>query len=63
MIPNKFQYIYLTNDSNKHPMYQHFHLVHYLCIKSAIEVNNPDEVIFNALAGLDGDVDDLFGGK
>ena len=26
-------------------------------------VNNPDEVIFNALAGLDGDVDDLFGGK
>ena len=26
-------------------------------------INNPDEVIFNALAGLDGDVDDLFGGK
>mgnify|MGYP003135091352 CR=1 FL=1 len=26
-------------------------------------INNPDELIFNALAGLDGDVDDLFGGK
>ena len=26
-------------------------------------INNPDEVLFNALAGLDGDVDDLFGGK
>ena len=26
-------------------------------------VNNQDEVINNALAGLDGDVDDLFGGK
>lgn len=26
-------------------------------------VNNPDEVIFDALAGLDGDLDDLFGDK
>ena len=26
-------------------------------------INNPDDVIFSALAGLDGDVDDLFGGK
>ena len=26
-------------------------------------INNPDEVIFNALAGLDGDIDDLFGKK
>ena len=44
MIPNKFQYVYLTHDGNKHPMYQDFHLTHYICIKSAIEVNNPDEV-------------------
>ena len=44
MIPNKFHYVYLTHDNNKHPMYQKFHLLHYLCIKSAIEVNNPDEV-------------------
>ena len=44
MIPNKFQYVYLTHDGNKHPMYKKFHLMHYICIKSAIEVNNPDEV-------------------
>ena len=44
MIPNKFHYVYLTHDGNKHPMYQEFHLVHYLCIKSAMEVNNPTEV-------------------
>ena len=44
MIPNKFQYVYLTHDGNEHPMYRKFHLIHYLCIRSAIEVNKPEEV-------------------
>ena len=46
MIPNIFQYVYLTHDGNTHPMYQSFHLIHYLCIKSAIEVNQPEAVNF-----------------
>ena len=44
MIPNKFHFVYLTTKDNIHPMYQEFHLMHYLCIKSAMVVNLPDEI-------------------
>ena len=44
MIPNRFHFVYLTTKDNIHPMYQEFHLMHYLCIKSAMVVNSPDEI-------------------
>lgn len=38
MIPNKFHFIYLTHTKK----FKQFSLIHYLCIKSALMVNNPD---------------------